>query len=58
MACFADRVIERMRMLGHPLCVGLDPYLDRVPPPFRRGVMAPQQLDTAPGSRGILLPHH
>ncbi|HXQ20114.1 MAG TPA: orotidine-5'-phosphate decarboxylase [Candidatus Acidoferrales bacterium] len=47
MACFGDRVIERMRRLGHPLCVGLDPYLDRLPPPFRRGAMVPQQPDTA-----------
>ena len=47
MACFADRVVERTRKLGHPLCVGLDPYLDRIPPPFRRGAMAPQQPDTA-----------
>ena len=47
MACFADCVIERMRKLGHSPCVGLDPYLDRLPPPFRRGVIAPPQLDTA-----------
>jgi len=40
-------VIERMRALGHPLCVGLDPYLDRLPTPFRRGAMAPQRPDTA-----------
>jgi orotidine-5'-phosphate decarboxylase len=36
-----------MRALGHPLCVGLDPYLDRLPPPFRRGAMAPDQPGTA-----------
>lgn len=47
MARFGDRVIERMRTLGHPLCVGLDPYLDRIPPPFRRGAMTPGQPDTA-----------
>lgn len=47
MASFADRVIERMRALGHPLCVGLDPYLDRIPTPFRRGAMAPAHPDTA-----------
>ncbi|HEY6948330.1 MAG TPA: hypothetical protein VI297_05895 [Gemmatimonadales bacterium] len=28
-AGFADRLIQRMRALGHPLCVGLDPDLDR-----------------------------
>ena len=39
--------MERVRELGHPLCVGLDPYLDRIPLPFRRGTMVPQQPDTA-----------
>ena len=47
MTRFGDRVIERMRTLGHPLCVGLDPYLDRIPPPFRRGAMGPRQPETA-----------
>jgi orotidine-5'-phosphate decarboxylase len=47
MGCFADRVIERMRTLGHPLCVGLDPYLERLPIAFRRGTMTPQHPDTA-----------
>lgn len=47
MASFGDRVIERMRTVGHPLCVGLDPYLDRIPTPFRRGAMAPQHPETA-----------
>jgi orotidine-5'-phosphate decarboxylase len=47
MASFGDRVIVRMRELGHPLCVGLDPYLDRIPTPFRRGAMAPAHPDTA-----------
>lgn len=46
-AGFADRLIQRMRALGHPLCVGLDPYLDRLPLAFRRGTMAPGQPDTA-----------
>src|SRR4029077_11802895 len=49
MARFGDRVIERIRKLGHPLCVGLDPYLDRIPAPFRRGAMTPSPPDTAPG---------
>ncbi len=43
---FGDRLIERTRALGHPLCVGLDPYLDRIPSLFRRGAMQPQHLDT------------
>ena len=47
MAGFADRVIERTRALRHPLCVGLDPYLDRIPSLFRRGSMQPQHSDTA-----------
>jgi orotidine-5'-phosphate decarboxylase len=47
MAGFGDHVIERTRALGHPLCVGLDPYLDRIPSLFRRGRMQPQHPDTA-----------
>jgi len=47
MVGFGDRVIERTRALGHPLCVGLDPYLDRIPALFRRGSMQPQHPDTA-----------
>ena len=31
---FADDLIERVRRLGHPLCVGLDPHLERIPPLF------------------------
>jgi orotidine-5'-phosphate decarboxylase len=37
---FADRLIERTRALGHPLCVGLDPHLERIPSLFRSGSMA------------------
>jgi orotidine-5'-phosphate decarboxylase len=37
---FADRVISRVRDLGNPLCLGLDPHLDRIPTIFRRGDMA------------------
>ena len=47
MAGFGDRVIERTRALGHPLCVGLDPYLDRIPSLFRHGAMQPQHPETA-----------
>lgn len=36
-----------MRALGHPLCVGLDPYLDCIPSLFRRGTMAPRNPGTA-----------
>ncbi len=38
---FADCLIDRVRALGHPLCVGIDPSLERIPPLFRRGDMAP-----------------
>jgi orotidine-5'-phosphate decarboxylase len=46
-AGFGDRLIARTRALGHPLCVGLDPYLDRIPTLFRRGGMRPEHADTA-----------
>ena len=46
-APFADRLIDRVRTLGHPLCVGLDPFLDRIPPLFRRGAMDPADPHTA-----------
>lgn len=39
---FADTLIERIRALGHPLCVGLDPHLERIPEAFRRGSMHPK----------------
>lgn len=35
MANFADRLTARVRELGHPLCIGLDPYVDRIPGFFR-----------------------
>jgi orotidine-5'-phosphate decarboxylase len=44
---FADRLIERVRTLGHPLCVGLDPHLGLIPELFRRGTMAPDDPQTA-----------
>lgn len=43
---FADRVIRATRRLGHPLCVGLDPHLERIPQIFRRGSMAPNDAET------------
>jgi orotidine-5'-phosphate decarboxylase len=46
-APFADRLIARVRELGHPLCAGIDPELARLPGPFRRGSMAPADPDTA-----------
>ena len=44
---FADRLVLRQRRLGHPLCVGLDPHLDRIPRLFRRGTMDPGDPETA-----------
>lgn len=38
--CFADRVIERVRSLGHPLCVGIDPHLSLVPALFGGGSLS------------------
>lgn len=43
---FADAVITKVRSLGHPLCVGLDPHLDLIPPLFRRGSMAAEDPQT------------
>ena len=44
---FADRLIQRVRKLGHPLCLGIDPHLDRIPELFRRGAMEPGDPATA-----------
>lgn len=44
---FADRLIQQVRALGHPLCVGLDPHLPLLPPLFRRGSMASGSQQTA-----------
>jgi orotidine-5'-phosphate decarboxylase len=44
---FADRLIRRVREIGHPLCVGLDPHLPQLPASFRRGSMAPGAPETA-----------
>jgi orotidine-5'-phosphate decarboxylase len=44
---FGDQLIERTRALRHPLSVGLDPYLERIPEVFRRGSMKPEDPETA-----------
>lgn len=44
---FGDRIVSAVRVLGHPLCVGIDPYLDRIPEPFRDGTMSPADPRTA-----------
>lgn len=52
---FADALIARTRALGHPLCVGLDPHLERIPPLFRRGSMAPGDERTAEAVEDFLV---
>ncbi len=52
---FADRLIERTRALGHPLCAGLDPHLPLIPPLFRQGSMSPSDARTANAVRSFLL---
>jgi len=47
MVAFADRLVLRQRELGHPLCVGLDPHLDRIPDAFRAGTMTPHDPASA-----------
>jgi len=51
---FADNLIERIRSLGHPLCVGLDPHLERVPAPFRQGSMSPADPETPKAVQAFL----
>lgn len=34
-ACFGDRLAQAVDAVGAPLCVGLDPHLDRLPAPLR-----------------------
>ncbi len=51
---FADQLIGRQRELGNPLCVGLDPHLERIPPLFRQGSMAPGDPCTADAVEAFL----
>ena len=44
---FADDLTQQQNRLGHPLCVGLDPHLERIPPLFRQGSMAPSDPRTS-----------
>ena len=44
---FADALTQRVRALGHPLCVGLDPHLPQIPALFRRGAMQLGAPETA-----------
>ena len=51
MGHFADRLTEQTRAFGTPLCAGIDPHLDLIPPLFRRGGMEPAAPETAEGVR-------
>lgn len=44
---FGDRLILSVRKAGHPLCVGFDPHLDRIPKVFAQGDMNPASPETA-----------
>lgn len=62
-AHFADRLIERARTLGHPLCVGLDPVPERIPARFHCGdpartvrVFLEAVLDRAAGRVAVVKP--
>lgn len=44
---FADLFTTRVRALGHPLCVGLDPHLNRIPELFGGGKLDPSAPETA-----------
>jgi len=44
---FADELIGRVRQLGHPLCVGIDPHLDLIPASFQKGTMRPEDPATS-----------
>jgi len=44
---FADELIGRVRELGHPLCVGIDPHLDSIPAAFRKGTMRAEDPATS-----------
>ena len=52
---FADDLISRVRTLGHPLCVGLDPHLERIPPAFHSGSMRASDPETASAVERFLL---
>lgn len=51
---FADDLIRRQRQLGHPLCVGFDPHLERIPPLFRHGSMDPTDPRTPAAAEAFL----
>ena len=52
---FGDKLIDKIRSIGNPLCVGLDPYLDKIPPLFRDGPMTPVDPRTAKATKNFLM---
>ena len=52
---FADQVVRRTRALRHPLCAGLDPFLDRIPRLFHSGSMRPNDPMTAAAVQRFLI---
>ena len=52
---FGDKLIEQIRIIGNPLCVGLDPYLDKIPPLFQDGPMTPADPRTAKATKSFLM---
>jgi orotidine-5'-phosphate decarboxylase len=52
---FADKLIERVRQLRHPLCVGLDPHLPLIPPLFRQGTMTRSDPQTSAAVKTFVL---
>jgi orotidine-5'-phosphate decarboxylase len=52
---FGDALVTRVRDLGHPLCVGLDPLLDQIPACFREGSMKPSDPATATSVEAFLI---
>ena len=51
---FADELVRRQRKLANPLCVGLDPHLERIPALFRQGSMDPTDTRTADAVEAFL----
>ena len=55
MRFFGDKLIEKIREVGNPLCVGLDPYLEKIPPLFCDGPMTPNDPRTAQATKKFLM---
>jgi orotidine-5'-phosphate decarboxylase len=47
--------VARVRALGHPLCAGIDPHPERIPPLFARGSMEPDDPETVPAVEAFCL---